>query len=139
MYLTLNCNRGRKARFIAGSRSCTTSRLSKLITECRKLVRSHCTAYCKTIRERTGVNSIWIINNSMDVIGALEEKQLSLTHVSTWDFSTPYYYYYSLLAFHTPNLKTNFMIFWKEFFIQKGKASLLPILFAPSGRLIGCP
>ena len=72
-----------KARFIAGSRSCTTTRLSKLITECLKLVRSHCTAYCKTIRERTGVNSMWIINNSLDVIRALEEKQLPLTHVST--------------------------------------------------------
>ena len=33
-----------KARFIAGSHSCTTTRLSKLITECLKLVRSHCTA-----------------------------------------------------------------------------------------------
>ena len=43
-----------KARFIARSRSCTTTRLSKLITECLKLVRSHCTAYCKMIRERTG-------------------------------------------------------------------------------------
>ena len=75
-----------KARFIAGSRSCT--RLSKLITECLKLVRSHCTAYCKTIR--TGVNSMWIINNSVDVIHALEEKQLSITHVSTWYFSTLY-------------------------------------------------
>ena len=79
-----------KARFIAGSRSCTTTRLSKLITECLKLVRSHCTAYCKTIRERTDVNSMWIINNSLDVIRVLEEKQLSLTHVSTWDFSTLY-------------------------------------------------
>ena len=79
-----------KATFIAGSRSCTTTRLSKLITECLKLVRSHCTAYCKTIRERTGVNSMWIINNSLDVIRTLEEKQLSLTHVSTWDFSTLY-------------------------------------------------
>ena len=79
-----------KARFIAGSCSCTTTRLSKLITECLKLVRSHCTAYCKTIRERTGVNSMWIINNSLDVIRTLEEKQLSLTHVSTWDFSTLY-------------------------------------------------
>ena len=123
-----------KARFIAGSRSCTTTRLSKLITECLKLVRSHCTAYCKTIRERTGVNSMWIINNSLDVIRTLEEKQLSLTHVSTWDFSTLY-----ILAFHTPDLKTNFMIFWKEFFTRKGKASLLPIIFAPSGRMIGCP
>ena len=38
-----------------------------------------------------------------------------------------------------PDLKTNFMIFWKEFFTRKGKASLPPILFAPSGRMIGRP
>ena len=65
-------------------------RLSKLITECLNLVRSHCTTYCKTIRERTGVNSMWIINNVLDAIRTLEEKQLSLTRVSTWDFSTLY-------------------------------------------------
>ena len=79
-----------KARFIAGSSSCTTTRLSKLITECLKLVRTHCTAYCKTIRVRTGVNCMWIINNLLDVIHALEDKQLSLNHVSTSDFSTLY-------------------------------------------------
>ena len=61
-----------------------------LITECLKLVRTHCTAYCKTIRVRTGVNCMWIINNSLDVIRVQEEKQLSLNHVSTWDFSTLY-------------------------------------------------
>ena len=44
-----------KARFIAGSRSCTTTTLSKLITECLKVVRSHCTAYCKTIRKYLGL------------------------------------------------------------------------------------
>ena len=42
-----------KARFIAGSSSCTTTGVSKLITECLKLVKSHCTSYCKTILERT--------------------------------------------------------------------------------------
>ena len=63
-----------KARFIAGSSSCTTTKLSKLITECLKLVKCHCTAYCKTILERTGVNSMWIINNSLDVIHTLEDK-----------------------------------------------------------------
>ena len=68
---------------LSRSPSCTTTRLSKLITECLKLVRSHCTAYCKAIRERTGVNSMWIIINSLDVTRTLEEKQLSLTHVST--------------------------------------------------------
>ena len=38
----------------------------------------------------TGVNCMWIINNSLDVIRVLKEKQLSLNHVSTWDFSTLY-------------------------------------------------
>ena len=37
-----------------------------------------------------GVNCMWIINNSLDVISVLEEKQLSLNLVSTWDFSTLY-------------------------------------------------
>ena len=79
-----------KARFIAGSSSCTTTKISKLITECLKLVKSHCTSYCKTILERTGVNCMWIINNSLDVIHTLQEKQLILNQVSTWDFSTLY-------------------------------------------------
>ena len=79
-----------RARFIAGSSSCTTTRLSKLITVCLKLVCSHCTTYSKTIQERTGVNCMWIITNSLDVIRALEEKQLSVNHVSTWNFSTLY-------------------------------------------------
>ena len=42
-----------------------------------------------------------------------------------------------ILAFHTPHLKSNSMIFWKEFSILKERASLLPIIFAPSGRMIG--
>ena len=67
-----------KARFIAGSSSCTTTKLSKLITECLQLVKCHCTTYFKTIRERTGLNWMWIINNSLDVLHTLEEKQLSL-------------------------------------------------------------
>ena len=29
------------------------------------------------------------------------------------------------------------MIFWKEFLLRKKKASLLPTIFAPSGRMIG--
>ena len=105
-----------KARFIAGSRSCTTTRLSKLITECLKLVRRHCTAYRKTIRERTGVNSMWIINNSLDVIRTLEEKQLSLTHVSTWDFSTLY------TSLPHARLKNQLHDFLERVFHTKGKS-----------------
>ena len=33
---------------------------------------------------------MWIINNSLDVLHTLDEKQISLKKVSTWDFSTLY-------------------------------------------------
>ena len=56
---------------------------------------------------------------------------------------TIYYYFilfifYSIfiLAFHKPSLKSNFMNFWREFLILKKKASLPPIIFAPSGQMI---
>ena len=38
-------------------------------------------------------------------------------------------------SFHTPNLKSNFMIFWREYLILKEKLHL-PIIFAPSGRMM---
>ena len=79
-----------KAHCIAGSSSCTTTKISKLITECLKLVKSHCTSHCKAILERTGVNCTWIVNISFDVIHTFQEKQFSLNQVSTWDFSTLY-------------------------------------------------
>ena len=79
-----------KARFIAASSSCTTTRLSKLITSCLKLVKSHCISYCNTIYDRTGVNAMWIINNSLDVIQMIGRKQFQTTSVTTWDFSTLY-------------------------------------------------
>ena len=47
---------------------------------------------------------------------------------------------FSNIAFHTPKLKSNSMILWKEFLVLKEKASLLQIIFAPSGpsvRMIG--
>ena len=105
-----------KARNIADSRSYTTNRLSKLITEYLKLVRSHSTAYCKTIRERTGINSIWIINNSLKIIRTLEEKQLSLTHVSTRDFSTLY------TSLPRAQIKNQLHDLFERIFHMKGKS-----------------
>ena len=46
-------------------------------------MKSHFDAYCKTVLERTGVNS-------MDVLHTLDENQLSLKKISTWDFSALY-------------------------------------------------
>ena len=79
-----------KARFIAGSSSCTTTKISKLITSCLKLVKIHCVSYCKTIKDRTGVNTMWIINNSLDVINVIDKPTFRGKSISTWDFSTLY-------------------------------------------------
>ena len=79
-----------KSRFIAGSSSCTTTKISKLITSSLKLVKNHCIRYCKTIFNRTGVNSMWIINNSLDVIDIINKPTFQGKNISTWDFSTLY-------------------------------------------------
>ena len=96
-----------------------------------QLVESYCNAYCKTILEKTGVNNVWIINNSLDVLHTLDEKQLSLKKVSTWDFSTLY------TSLHMPNSNFSCMIYWKEFLPPEEKAALPPIAITPSGRMIG--
>ena len=119
-----------KARFIAGSYSCTTTKLSKLITDCLKLVKYHCTAYCKTILGRTGVNSMWIINNALDVLRTLQQKQLSLDKISTWDFST----LYTSLP-HT-KLKLQLHDLLERVFTTRGKGFLEPITITLSGRMI---
>ena len=96
-----------------------------------KLVKCHCTAYCKTILERTGINSMWIINISLDVIHTLEDKQLAINKLSTWDFSTLY------TSLPHAKLRLNCMIYWKGSLTPEERPSLLPITFALSGRMIG--
>ena len=76
-------------------------------------------AYCKTIRVRTGVNCMWIINNSLDVIHALEQKQLFLNHVSTWDFSTLF------TSLSHAQLKKPLHDLLKKIFNTKGKSFIV--------------
>ena len=92
-----------KARFIAGSSSCTTTkRIYKLITECLKLVKSHCTSHCKTFLERTGFNCMWIINNSMDVIRWRKSNFRLIMRLLG-------IFLHFIQAFHMPNLNINWV------------------------------
>ena len=59
---------------------------------------------------------MWIINNSLGVIPALEEKQLSLNHVSTWDFSTLF------TSLPHAQLKKQFHALLERVFNTKGKS-----------------
>ena len=57
-----------RARFIANSRSCTTSILSKLLTLCLTAVKNHWFKYYDTVYERDGIDYVWSIKNSNKVL-----------------------------------------------------------------------
>ena len=70
-------------RFIAASSACTTKPLSKLLTQCLKLVLKHYSQYCAGIERKTGIN--W----STDILNSLT-KMRRASHLDSFDFSTLY-------------------------------------------------
>ena len=50
----LNSIKPYKARFVANSSSCTTAKLSKLLTSCLTAVGEHVIKYCEKVYERSG-------------------------------------------------------------------------------------
>lgn len=79
-----------KARFIANSSSCTTTKLSVLLTSCLTAVKEHVIRYCEKVFENTGKNLFWSIKNSNDVLKKLKSNNFQAFCLSTYDFSTLY-------------------------------------------------
>ena len=79
-----------KARFIANSKSCTTTKLSLLLTSCLTKIKEHVMRYCDRAYENTGINLFWSIKNSGEVLNKFEAKQHQASTISTYDFSTLY-------------------------------------------------
>ena len=52
----LNSLKPYKARFIANSSSCATTKLSKLLASCLTAVKKHVIKYCEKVYERSGKN-----------------------------------------------------------------------------------
>ena len=74
---------------------------------------------------------MWIINNSLDVLHTLKEKQLSLTKMSTWDFSTLY------TSLKHAKLKQQIHELLETVFNTREERALsLLIIFTLSGRMI---
>ena len=78
-----------KARFIANSSRCTTTKVSKLLTSCLTEIKSHVKRYCDKVYENSGINLFWSIKNSGDVLNKLSTFD-SVSSLSTYDFSTLY-------------------------------------------------
>ena len=81
-----------KERYLAASHACTTKPLSNLINKCLKLITSQHEKYCNKVYKNTGVNRMWVINNSNKVLNKIQDynDEASITNVDSYDFSTLY-------------------------------------------------
>ena len=79
-----------KARFIANSTSCTTTKLSVLLTSCLTKIKEHVTRYCEKTYQNSGINLFWSIKNSNEVLSKLQNRNYLACTISTYDFSTLY-------------------------------------------------
>ena len=80
-----------KQRFIAGSSSCSTKTLSKLLTTILTATKNGLQRYSDVVYSRNGVNSMWILKNSKDLVEQLGSQYISgVSSIRTYDFSTLY-------------------------------------------------
>ena len=76
------------SRFIAGSKFCSIKLLSKNFSKALKLILNHMKLYSKVVFERAQLNQYWILENSLEFLEGIKNKNIS--HMETYDFSTLY-------------------------------------------------
>ena len=79
-----------KQRFIAASHCCTTKNLSSLVSKSLKLIQKAHQVYCERIKNYSGYNLFWIVDNSLSVHKILKQCDTKAKNVATYDFSTLY-------------------------------------------------
>ena len=80
-----------KQRYIAGSTKCSTKPLSKLLTSILTTVKDGLKKYCDVIYSHSGINQMWILKISKELLNNLNSNSLASVHsIKTYDFSTLY-------------------------------------------------
>ena len=80
-----------KHRFIAGSSKCTTKELSSLLTKILTVIKTGLEKYCSIKTSHTGVNNMWILKNSTNLLSSLVHLGIhKATSIQTFDFSMLY-------------------------------------------------
>ena len=100
-------------RFIAGSKSCSIKRISKLFSKSLKLMLHHLKTYYKVVYNRSGLKNFWIIENSLDFLESIKNKRV--THLETYDFSTLY------TSLPHAEIKSKFKILFRTIFNREDK------------------
>ena len=75
-----------KQRYIAGSAKCSTKPLSQILTRILTAVKEGLQKYYDTAYARSGVNQMWILKNSKELL----ENLHSVNSIKSFDFSTLY-------------------------------------------------
>ena len=82
-----------KHRFIAGSAKCSAKPLSILLTKLLTHIKQGLQKYCETAYSRSGVNQMWILKNSKELLGHLKSPNFNhtcITSFKSFDFSYLY-------------------------------------------------
>ena len=80
-----------KHRFIAGSSKCSTKPLSIFLTKLLTHITQGLQEYCETAYSRSGINQMWILKNSKELLEHLKSPTLNHeTSIKSFDFSTLY-------------------------------------------------
>ena len=80
-----------KQRYIEGSAKCSTKPLSQILTRILTTVKEGLQKYCDTAYARSGVNQMWILKNSKELLENLKAQSLhSINSIKSFDFSTLY-------------------------------------------------
>ena len=78
-----------KQRYIAGSAKCSTKPISQILTRILTAVKEGLQKYCDTVYARSGVNQMWILKNSKELLENLKAQSLhSVNSIKSFDFST---------------------------------------------------
>ena len=85
-----------KQRYIAGSAKCSTKPLSQIPTRILTAVKEGLEKYCDTAYARSGVNQMWILKNSKELLENLKAQSLhSVNSIKSFEFSHSLHYYSS--------------------------------------------
>ena len=76
-----------KHRFIAGSSKYTTKQSSSLLTKILTVIKTGLEKYCSIKTSHTGVNNMWILKNSTNLLSSLSHLGVHrATSIQTFDF-----------------------------------------------------
>ena len=65
-----------KQRFIAGSSMCSTKPRSRCLTHILTTIKDGIQKYCETAYSRSGINQMWILKNSKELLENLQAHSL---------------------------------------------------------------